>query len=110
MSLSLPKALLYLLLVVAHGCWAAVPRPLLSEYTHTAWTAVDGAPTGATKFAQGDDGWLWVATPTGLVRFDGVHFERVTQVYGHALATSNIMALATAPDGALWVGLSLIHI
>ena len=104
MSLSLPKALLYLLLVVAHGCWAAAPRPLLSEYTHTAWTAVDGAPTGATKFAQGDDGWLWVATPTGLYRFDGVHFERVTQVYGHALATSNIMALATAPDGALWVG------
>ena len=104
MSLSLPKALLYLLLGVAHGCWAAAPRPLLSEYTHTAWTAVDGAPTGATKFAQGDDGWLWVATPTGLFRFDGVHFERVTQVYGHALATSNIMALTTAPDGALWVG------
>ena len=105
MSVSLPKALLCVLLVVVPGCsWAAAPRPLLSEYTHTAWTAVDGAPTGATKFAQGADGWLWIATPTGLFRFDGVHFERVSHVHGHALATSNIMALTTAPDGALWVG------
>jgi signal transduction histidine kinase/ligand-binding sensor domain-containing protein len=37
-------------------------------------------------------------------RFDGVSFERTERVYGHALESSNLMALASAPDGALWVG------
>ncbi|CAN7532152.1 triple tyrosine motif-containing protein [Pseudoduganella sp. LjRoot289] len=85
---------------------AATPaaRPLLSDYTHTAWTEVDGAPTGVTKFAQGPDGWLWIATPAGLYRYDGVHFERTDKVYGQPLYSSNIMALASTPDGAVWVG------
>ncbi|MYM66021.1 histidine kinase [Pseudoduganella sp. FT55W] len=96
---------LLLCLLAGHPCvHAAEARPLLTDYTHTAWTELDGAPTGATKFAQGADGWLWIATPTGLYRFDGVHFERVTTVYGQPLASSNIMALTIAPDGAVWVG------
>ena len=83
---------------------AAVVRPLLADYTHTAWTELDGAPTSATKFAQGRDGWLWIGTPTGLYRFDGVRFQRTDQVYGYPLESSNLMGLATGRDGALWVG------
>jgi len=102
------RALQYLFLL----CLAAAlppalgqgPRPLLTDYTHTAWTELNGAPAGATKFAQGADGWLWIASPTGLYRFDGVRFERTEQVFGHPLESSNLMALASAPDGALWVG------
>ena len=108
MNFRAQKALI--LLVLAFGCQiacAAVPRPLLTDYTHTAWTELDGAPTGVTKFAQGPDGWLWLATPTGLYRFDGVRFERNDKVYGHPLYSSNIMGLATAADGALWVGYRL---
>lgn len=105
MRVFLFQTLFCLLLVVGpHTGNAAPAQPLLAEYTHTAWTAIDGAPTGATKFAQASDGWLWVATPTGLYRFDGVHFERTDQVYGQPLASSNIMALTTAPDGAVWIG------
>ena len=59
---------------------------------------------GVTKFAQGSDGWLWIATPTGLYRYDGVRFERTGKVHGHALDSSNIMALTTTPDGAVWIG------
>ena len=81
-----------------------MPRPLLTDYTHTAWTELDGAPAGVTKFAQGADGWLWIATPTGLYRYDGVQFERADKVYGQPLESSNIMGLTTAPDGAIWVG------
>ncbi|HEY0586601.1 MAG TPA: triple tyrosine motif-containing protein [Pseudoduganella sp.] len=84
---------------IAHGT-----RPLLTDYTHTAWTELNGAPAGATKFAQGADGWLWIASPTGLYRFDGVRFERTEQVFGHPLESSNLMALASGPGGALWVG------
>ncbi len=98
-----------LLIPLLIACWcpplyAAAPLPLLTDYTHTAWTEVDGAPTGATKFAQGSDGWLWIATPTGLYRYDGRRFKRSDKVYGYPLQSSNIMALTVAPDGAVWIG------
>jgi signal transduction histidine kinase/ligand-binding sensor domain-containing protein len=105
MSLRAFKTLFFFLLVALHpSAWASALRPLLTDYTHTAWTELDGAPTGVTKFAQGADGWLWISTPTGLYRFDGVRFERTDTVYGQPLVSSNIMALASAPDGAVWIG------
>lgn len=105
MTLRAFRAPFFLLLLTWHHITCAAPaRPLLTDYTHTAWTEVDGAPTGATKFAQGADGWLWIATPAGLYRYDGVRFERTDKVYGQPLHSSNIMGLATAPDGAVWVG------
>ena len=94
---------LFLILVAGYQ-FTYASSPLLTDYTHTAWTELDGAPTSVTKFAQGADGWLWIATPTGLYRFDGVHFERTDKVYGQPLESSNLMALTTAPDGAVWVG------
>ena len=107
MMLRAITSLLLLTLLLLSGqqaACAAALRPLLSDYTHTAWLEQDGAPAGVTKFAQGSDGWLWIATPTGLFRFDGVRFERADKVYGHRLDSSNIMGLNTTPDGALWVG------
>jgi len=102
------RALQILFLFFLAGCLplakASTARPLLTDYTHTVWTELDGAPVGATKFAQGADGWLWIASPTGLYRFDGVSFERTERVFGHSLESNNLMALASAPDGALWVG------
>ncbi|MQA41158.1 histidine kinase [Rugamonas sp. FT29W] len=99
------KASLFLLLIVGqHFAQASEPGPLLIDYSHTAWSERDGAPTGVTKFAQGPDGWLWIATPTGMYRFDGVRFERTEKIHGHPLESSNIMGLTTAPDGAVWVG------
>jgi len=89
-----------------HAC-AAAPSPLLSDYTHNAWGALQGAPVDVLKFAQGKDGWLWIATATGLYRYDGVRFDRVDSVYGHRLPSSNVLGLATPPDGAVWVGYRL---
>ena len=98
------QASIFLLLAALHAYAGAAMAPLLNDYTHTAWTELDGAPAGVTKFAQGADGWLWIAAPTGLYRYDGVRFERTDSVYGHPLYSSNIMGLTTTPDGAVWVG------
>ena len=86
---------------------AASPAPLLSDYTHTAWGGLQGAPVDVLKFAQGPDGWLWMATATGLYRYDGAQFERADSVYGHRLYSSDVLGLMATRDGALWVGYRL---
>ena len=74
---------------------------------HTAWTLRDGAPAEVFALAQTTDGYLWLGTSTGLVRFDGVEFERVGVVGGVSLPSQNISALRALPDGALEIGLRL---
>ena len=80
------------------------PSRLLSDYTHNTWNGLNGAPNDVLKFAQTTDGWLWMATPTGLFRFDGIRFERMDKVQGHPLQSSNVLGLLGTPDGSLWVG------
>jgi signal transduction histidine kinase/ligand-binding sensor domain-containing protein len=82
----------------------AAPTRLLADYTHTAWTGQQGAPSDIVKFAQTTDGWLWMASPNGLYRFDGVRFERMDSVQGQRLHSTSILGLLATPDGSLWVG------
>lgn len=105
--LAVPLLALHLPCAAAQSVQAARPSPLLSDYSHSAWGAVQGAPVDVLKFAQGQDGWLWIATATGLYRYDGVHFERRDSVYGHRLPSSNVLGLAATPDGAIWIGYRL---
>ncbi len=69
------------------------------------WHAVDGLPSEAvTAILQTRDGFLWVGTRAGLVRFDGVKFTGVK--LGEA-ATNNpvpVTALCEGSDGTLWIG------
>ena len=87
--------------------WSTTPAPLLSDYTHTAWTRLQDAPVDVLKITQTTDGWLWVATATGLYRFDGVSFERVDSVYGQRLDSSNVIGLNADGKQGLWVGYRL---
>src|SRR5579864_7159688 len=54
------------------------------EYVHNVWQAEQGLPQNAVQaIAQTPDGYLWVATQEGVVRFDGVRlaiFDRKTTV------------------------------
>ena len=56
------------------GCAAALnPDLAIKELHHTAWGPSQGAPLGGTvALAQTTDGYLWVAGPSGLFRFDGI--------------------------------------
>ncbi len=79
--------------------------PTLRHMHHTAWTLREGAPAEVFALAQTTDGYLWLGTSTGLVRFDGVEFERIGVVGGVSLPSQNISALRALPDGSLWIGL-----
>ncbi|MYM99278.1 two-component system sensor protein, partial [Rugamonas sp. FT81W] len=92
------------LLLAAWRPAAAGHARLLSDYSHHAWTAAEGAPAQIQAITQTPDGWLWLSTPNGLYRFDGLNFERREQVGGQKLQSTIVLPLYTAPDGALWVG------
>jgi len=76
----------------------------LSQLYHTTWTARDGAPADVQALAQTADGFLWLATPSGLFRFDGVRFELFDPREPVALPSMGVRSLLALPDGGLWIG------
>ena len=77
----------------------------LSQLGHTMWTLQDGLLPGApTAMAQTTDGYLWIATRSGVVRFDGVRFTPLTPQPGERLLTNRVLSLAAGSDGSLWIG------
>jgi signal transduction histidine kinase/ligand-binding sensor domain-containing protein len=86
--------------------WAVDPNSQLSQYSHTAWRTRDGVFSGTTSgnISQTTDGYLWIGTTGGLVRFDGIRFVLWSPPAGKQLLSSNISALLGARDGSLWIG------
>jgi len=77
----------------------------VSQYAHTAWRIHDGFAKGfITAFAQTSDGYLWLGTEFGLLRFDGVRNTPWQPPAGTALPDDRIRALLAARDGTLWIG------
>jgi signal transduction histidine kinase/ligand-binding sensor domain-containing protein len=77
----------------------------ISQYAHTAWRNRDGFSTAAIDaIAQTPDGYLWLGTTSGLLRFDGVRTTPWQPPTGEALPSNWIRSLMVARDGTLWIG------
>ena len=92
------------LLVRCSGAYAAEELANLIQYPHTAWTASDGLHGRILSIAQTSDGYLWLATEFGLIRFDGVRFVPAGAGAGPPLPSGEIYSLLAARDGTLWIG------
>jgi len=94
------------LLVAWCPCAFALDPSLdISQYAHTAWRIRDGFAKGAVSvFAQTPDGYLWLGTQFGLLRFDGVRAVPWQPPAGMALPDDRIRTLFAARDGTLWIG------
>ena len=91
---------------------AAEPIQQISQYAHTAWRIQDGSFRGAPHaITQTIDGYLWIGTDTGLIRFDGAHFTIQTAPDGAPLYSPSVYSLLGAQDGSLWIGngISIAH-
>lgn len=71
------SALVLVCCVAAPPLLALDPGRSIKQYEHTRWTASQGAPSGVTSIVQSPDGYLWLASDDGLMRFDGISFERI---------------------------------
>ncbi|AXC11905.1 Membrane associated, signal transduction histidine kinase-like ATPase [Acidisarcina polymorpha] len=85
--------------------WAVDPGRHISQYGHTAWRVQDGfLNAGVYTITQTVDGYMWIGTQNGLVRFDGVRFVPWVLPAGQHLPSSIITSLLGARDGSLWIG------
>src|SRR5499433_2162331 len=81
------------------------PSLEISQYAHTAWTVRDGFALGNIyAMAQTPDGYLWLGSEFGLVRFDGGRSVPWLPPAGQQLPDRNINALLVTHDGTLWIG------
>ena len=86
--------------------YALDPQKVISQFSHTAWSAKDGIAGPVWAMAQTPDGYLWLATDAGLYRFDGSHFTVWEGNGSEKLPTLPIRSLLSARDGSLWIGSS----
>jgi signal transduction histidine kinase/ligand-binding sensor domain-containing protein len=94
------------LLTCSAAC-ALNPELDLSQYAHTPWRIRDGFVNGAiSSLAQTPDGYLWLGSEFGLLRFDGVKPVAWEPPAPQALPSARIFSLLSARDGTLWIGTS----
>ena len=75
------------------------------EYSVQNWHLDDGLPDGdITAIQQTRDGFLWIGTPKGLARFDGIQFRVFNTANTPDLTDSRISSLLTDSEGTLWIG------
>src|SRR5258706_1453881 len=94
-----------LLLAWCPRAFALNPALDVSQYAHTAWRAREGFSKGAINaIAQTPDGYLWLGTEFGLLRFDGVRNVAWQPPPGQHLPSNLVFSLFVGLDGPLWIG------
>src|SRR3974377_2550602 len=85
--------------------FALEPSGDVSQYAHTTWTYRDGFVQGAVNaMTQTPDGYLWLATQSGVLRFDGLRASPLPLPPGQQLPSTAVGALLAASAGTLWIG------
>ena len=80
------------------------PGLMLSQYSQRTWTREDGLPQNSVlAITQSSDGYLWIGTEQGLVRFDGIRFVTVELLTADGRADSYVTSLLSDFD-TIWVG------
>ena len=78
---------------------------IFGSYPQFVWQDQHGLPqNGISAVAQTPDGYLWLATAEGVVRFDGVNFTAFNTVNTPAIKSNNVQSLLVDHNGALWIG------
>ncbi|MBL8227801.1 MAG: hypothetical protein JNL98_04970 [Bryobacterales bacterium] len=97
----------FALTLLASSAWSLDPTLALSQYSHTSWTSRSGfSQYPVNAIAQTADGYLWLGTDKGLVRFDGIRF--VPWKTGSSPDVQGLvvraLAASSSRSGQLWIG------
>jgi len=85
------------------ACAALDPKRAIDHYALDVWR--EGLPQPTVQALHQDrDGYMWLGTFEGLVRFNGVRFDVFDQRNVPQVDAWHVRALAESPDGTLWIG------
>ncbi len=95
----------YLCVCLTGAALGLDPRKPISQYIHKVWLSDDGLPQNtAQAMLQTNDGYVWIGTQEGLVRFNGVEFKVFSKTTTDAIRHNDVRVLYQDRDGALWIG------
>jgi signal transduction histidine kinase/ligand-binding sensor domain-containing protein len=100
-------ALLIAALTLSSSALALDPHFSLTQYNHRIWFTQQGFTQGTVqRIFQGPQGYLWLGTQRGLVRFDGVKFTPAESIFPTLPANLWIRAGLEDKTGGIWIGTS----
>ena len=100
--LFLPGALA--LAAFAQSAYALDPARAINQYARRAWNASNGFPRGRPDaISQSREGYLWIGTERGLIRFDGETFGRVEDFGPGRLALDHVLGVRLEKNGVSWI-------
>ncbi len=99
------REILLLGALLTGSAFAIDPDRGMSQYQHDRWGVDQGFPSSPVySISQTPDGYLWIGTGAGLVRFDSVNFSLVRDARG-TLPSAGVIELAADRYGCLWLRL-----
>jgi signal transduction histidine kinase/CheY-like chemotaxis protein/ligand-binding sensor domain-containing protein len=85
--------------------YALNPASIVSQYGRQEWSTTTGLLHDTINaIGQTPDGYLWLGTPLGLARFDGISFTFFDKSNTAALSNDQITTLCADTEGTLWIG------
>ena len=76
----------------------------LNDYITKGWNTADGVPGTITDIIQSSDGYIYIGTYEGLVRFDGFKFITFNKHSGHDYSFMSARSVFEDSNKNIWVG------
>ncbi len=81
-------------------------RPNADSLVITRWTTAEGLPGNSmNRVVQDSDGFIWMSSYFGLIRFDGIHFHVHDQSNTPEIRNNRLVFFHKGPDGSVWMSL-----
>ncbi len=99
--------LVLLLLIIISSVTTAISGSTkkIDQYVRQSWKTENGLPQNTiTAITQTSDGFIWLGSKEGLIRFDGREFIEFNSKNTKALKSNEIWTLLTDSKGIMWIG------
>lgn len=103
------RTLAFFAILIPSTAWTSDPTWedfKLSQYVTQRWDVRNGLHLNSVNtIARTRDGFLWIGTQEGLIRFDGFEFTVFDTLNTPLLDSNHVQTLEPNGDGGLWIGM-----